>query len=85
MEQLQHGIQREIWTFMEIQFILNFHVALNAFRLNLACVPDIKDNKSNIFAVMLLKNVLQYFSIRIGFLHTKAAHFFSYKFLSELF
>jgi hypothetical protein len=32
MEQLQHGIQREIWTFTEIQFILNFHVALNPLR-----------------------------------------------------
>jgi len=47
MEQLQHGTQREIWTFMEIQFILNFHVALNTLRLNLTCVTDIKNNKSN--------------------------------------
>jgi len=47
MEQLQHGIQREIWTFMEIQFILNFHVALNILRLNRTCVNDIKRNKNN--------------------------------------
>lgn len=47
MEQLRRGIQREIWTFMEIQFILNFHVALNTLRLNRTCVTDIKDNKSN--------------------------------------
>jgi hypothetical protein len=47
MEQLQHGIQREIWTFKEIQFILNFHVALNTLRLNRTCVTDTKDNKSS--------------------------------------
>lgn len=46
-EQFQHGIQRQIWKFMEIQFIFNFHVALNTLRLNRACVSDIKDNKSN--------------------------------------
>jgi len=46
-EQLQHGIQREIWKFMDIQFILNFHVALNTSRSNRTCVTDIKDNKSN--------------------------------------
>jgi len=34
---------------------------------------------------MLIKNILLYFSIRIGFLHTKAVHLFSYTFLSELF
>lgn len=47
MEQLQHGIQRETWTFMEIQFILNFHVALNILRLNCTRVNDIKRNKNN--------------------------------------
>lgn len=47
MEQLQHGIQREIWTFMEIQFILNCHVTFNTLRLNRTRVTDIKDNKSN--------------------------------------
>jgi len=46
-EQLQHGIRREIWKFMEIQFILNFQVALNILKLNRTCVTDIKDNKSN--------------------------------------
>ena len=47
MEQLQHSIQREIWTFMEIQFVINFHVSLNTLRLNRTCVTDIEDNKSN--------------------------------------
>lgn len=45
MEQLRHSIQREIWKFMEIQFVLNFHVALNTLRLNRTCVTDIKDRK----------------------------------------
>lgn len=35
MEQLQHGVQREIWTFMEIPFILKFHVALNTLKIKL--------------------------------------------------